>query len=104
MIAFVDGVVSEVKETSVVLQAGAFGLEVFAPKPTLMNCKVGISLRLHTYLVVKEDLLALYGFHDNDMRKLFTYLIGVSGGWTKASPSYAFLTTKHNFSRSYFKK
>ncbi len=79
MITFIDGVVSEIRETSIVLQVGAFGLEVFAPKSTLMNCKTGVALRLHTYLVVKEDLLALYGFHDNDMRRLFTYLIGVSG-------------------------
>ena len=79
MIAFVDGVVSEIRENSIVLQSGAFGLEIFAPKSTLMNCKMGTALRLHTYLVVKEDLLALYGFHDSDMRKLFIYLIGVSG-------------------------
>ena len=79
MIAFLDGVVAEVRDSSLVLQAGAFGLEVFAPKPTLMVCRPGEALRLHTHLVVKEELLALYGFHDADMHLLFTYLIGVSG-------------------------
>ncbi len=79
MIAYLDGVVAEIKGGSVVIQSGAFGLEVFAPKPTLIVCKVGVALRLHTYLLVKEDLLALYGFHNKDMHTLFTYLIGVSG-------------------------
>lgn len=79
MIANIDGVVAEVRDASVVVQAGAFGLEIFAPKPTLMVCRVGEALRLHTHLVVKEELLALYGFHDTDMHTLFTYLISVSG-------------------------
>lgn len=79
MIAYLDGVVSEVRDNSVVIQSGAFGMEVFAPKSTLIVCKVGSALRLHTYLLVKEDLLALYGFHNKDMHTLFTYLIGVSG-------------------------
>lgn len=79
MIAFLDGVVSEIRNSSIIVQTGAFGLEVFAPKSTLMVCKVGEALRLHTYLVVKEELLALYGFHDADMHTLFSHLISVSG-------------------------
>ncbi|MDZ7704877.1 MAG: Holliday junction branch migration protein RuvA [Trueperaceae bacterium] len=79
MIAYLDGVVSEVRDSSVIVQAGVFGLEVFAPKATLMACSVGSALRLHTYLAVKEDDLTLYGFHDGDMRRMFAYLISVSG-------------------------
>lgn len=79
MIAYLDGVVGEVRENSVIVQAGAFGLEVFAPKATLMACSVGSALRLHTYLAVKEDDLTLYGFHEGDMRRMFVYLISVSG-------------------------
>jgi Holliday junction DNA helicase RuvA len=79
MIAYLDGVVSEVRQGSVILQAGAFGLEVYAPKSTLMACQVGSALRLHTHLVVKEDDLSLYGFHQEDMLRLFGYLLSVSG-------------------------
>ena len=79
MIAYLDGVVAEVRANSLVVQTSGFGLEVFAPKATLMVSKVGTALRLHTYFLVKEDLLALYGFHDRDAHTLFTYLIGVSG-------------------------
>ncbi len=79
MIAYLDGVVSEVRKGSVIMQAGAFGLEVYAPKSTLMACQVGSALRLHTHLVVKEDDLSLYGFHQEDMLRLFGYLLSVSG-------------------------
>lgn len=79
MIAFLDGIVAEIRDSSLVMQAGAFGLELFAPKATLMACTKGAAVRLHTHLVVKEDDLSLYGFHDADMLELFRYLISVSG-------------------------
>ena len=79
MIAYVDGVIAEVRANSLIVQTGGFGLEVFAPKSTLMVAKVGSAQRLHTYFLVKEEVMALYGFHDRDMHTLFTYLIGVSG-------------------------
>ncbi len=79
MIAFLDGVVAEVRDSSLVIQAGAFGFEVFAPKTTLMACGRGEAVRLHTHLAVKEDNLALYGFHSEDLLSLFRYLTSVSG-------------------------
>lgn len=79
MIAYLDGVVAEIRQDSVVMQAGPFGLELFAPKPTLMACQKGEALRLHTELVVREDAWLLYGFHNADMHTLFRYLLSVSG-------------------------
>lgn len=79
MIAFLDGVIAEVREGSAVIQSGPLGLEVFAPKATLVNLSQGDSVRLHTHLVVKEDLLALYGFHQPDLLELFRHLIAVAG-------------------------
>lgn len=79
MIAHLDGVVAEIRDSSVVIQVGAFGMEVFAAKATLMACSKGAAIRLFTHLVVKEDDLSLYGFHQADMLTLFRFLIGVSG-------------------------
>lgn len=79
VIAFVDGLVADVREASVVVQAGPLGLELFAAKPTLLNLSKGDAVRLHTHLVVKEELLALYAFHDQDQLLLFRHLISVSG-------------------------
>jgi Holliday junction DNA helicase RuvA len=79
MIAFLDGIVSEIRDNSLVIQAGNFGFEVFAPKSTLMVCNKGAAIRLFTQLVVREDDLSLYGFHTTDMLSLFRYLTSVSG-------------------------
>lgn len=79
VIAFVEGVVAEIREASVIVQAGPMGLELFAAKSTLVNLSKGDAVRLHTHLVVKEDLLALYGFHEQDLLELFRHLIAVAG-------------------------
>ncbi len=79
MIAFVDGRVREVREGSVVVQAGAFGLEVWAPSATLAQCVVGEAVSLHTHLVVREDALLVYGFHLADQLLLFRRLLEVGG-------------------------
>lgn len=79
MIAFLEGEVAELREGSAVLRVGGVGLEVFAPTGTLAALRQGESARLHTRLVVKEELLALYGFAGADQLELFTHLTGVSG-------------------------
>jgi Holliday junction DNA helicase RuvA len=79
VIVFVDGIVAELRDASVVVQTGSFGLEVFAPKATLMGCSKGAAIRLYTHLISKDDQLALYGFHSEDLYTLFTFLITISG-------------------------
>lgn len=79
MIAFVEGVVDEIREDSIVVRAGAFGVELLAPRATLMACAEGATVRLATHLAVKEDALTLYGFHDADLLELFRHLTSVTG-------------------------
>ncbi len=79
MIAFVDGVVAAVGETSVVVAVGGFGLEVLAPSSTLARCAVGSEIRLRTHLVVREEQPSLYGFHQAEQLALFKRLLEVGG-------------------------
>lgn len=79
MIAFLDGTVRELREGSVVIQAGAFGIEALAPAATLARCEVGAVVSLHCHLVVREDLLALYAFHHADQLLMFRRLLEVGG-------------------------
>lgn len=79
MIAFVEGTVVEQRADRVVLQAGAFGVEVLATPRALSACRPGATVRLATHLVVREDGWTLYGFHDDDARALFQQLLGVGG-------------------------
>ncbi len=79
MIAFVDGIVDEVRDGSLVVRAGAFGVEVLAPAGALARAKRGDPVRLRTHLAVREDAWTLYGFDDADDLTLFRLLLGTSG-------------------------
>lgn len=78
MIAFLEGVVEEVRDASLVVRAGAWGVEVSVPNGTLQATRAGEVVRLHTHLVMREDAVALYGFHARDLLTLFRLLLGVS--------------------------
>jgi Holliday junction DNA helicase RuvA len=55
------------------------GLQVSVPAPVRARCRQGEEIRLNTHLVVREDLLALYGFETEGERDFFVLLLGVSG-------------------------
>lgn len=79
MIALLEGVVREVRESSVVVQAGAFGVEAWAPTASLAQCQVGQPVVLHTHLTVRDETPVLYGFHHRDLLLLFRRLLDVGG-------------------------
>lgn len=79
MIASLSGRVQEIDTDSIVVDVGGVGLQVYIPAPTHDRFRPGENIFLHTYLVVREDLLALYGFETKEMREYFTLLLGVNG-------------------------
>lgn len=80
MIASIDGVIRGSDGNRIVVEVGGVGLEVFVPQRVLDSFgPSGSPVRLHTYLVVREDALTLYGFPDENERRLFQTLLGVSG-------------------------
>jgi len=63
-----------------VVETGGLGYQVFAPKPVLAALgELGQEVQLYTYMHIREDLLALYGFSTMDQRHLFETLLTVSG-------------------------
>ena len=79
MITSISGRVAHIAEQALTLEIGGVGLLVSAPAALLAEAKVGHSLSLHTYLVVRENELSLYGFATQEARQLFTLLLGVNG-------------------------
>ncbi len=79
MIAFLSGVVREVREHSAVVLTGGVGYEVLCPASTLAKLKAGDVAELHTRLVVREDAWTLFGFSETDSLKLFELLTSVTG-------------------------
>ncbi|MEX2162181.1 MAG: Holliday junction branch migration protein RuvA [Anaerolineales bacterium] len=77
MISSLSGRVAHVDETSLTLELSGVGFKVSVPRPMLQEAHAGQILSLHTYLVVRENELSLYGFATMEARNLFVLLLGV---------------------------
>ena len=72
MYSFISGRVVSAKEGQIVLENNGIGYEINVSSNTLSEAGiVGKNLQLHTYLQVKEDLFALYGFSSVEEKNLF---------------------------------
>ena len=79
MIASLNGRITDIGENCLTLDIGGVGLKVNVPSMFQEQVKIGKMVFLHTYLVVRENELTLYGFPSKEEREIFTLLLGVSG-------------------------
>lgn len=80
MISFVNGLLADVDTDQVVIDVGGIGYQIFVSLSTLdMLPAIGESLKLYTFMSVKEDGVSLFGFPEKDDLKIFKLLITVSG-------------------------
>lgn len=79
MISTLSGRVTHIGDSDLTLEVNGVGYQVNAPAPLLADTHTGQSLTLHTYLVVRETELSLYGFLTREERQLFSMLLGVNG-------------------------
>ena len=81
MIAFIEGtLVKKTVSTVVVATASGLGYELFVPVTDLEKMPAnGSKVLLHTYLQVKEDGVALFGFLEEEALQIFKLLITVNG-------------------------
>lgn len=75
-------------EGSVVLDVNGVGYEVLVPGQLISMLEgIGQSLKLYTYMQVREDAMVLFGFLTKDDLQMFRMLIGVNGVGPKAGLS-----------------
>jgi Holliday junction DNA helicase RuvA len=79
VIAAVRGALEHKTLDSALISIGGVTLRVYCPLSTLSRLEVGESVHLHTYLLVREDALTLYGFSAESDRATFEQLIGITG-------------------------
>ena len=81
MISHLRGSVIRREETYIVIDVSGVGYKVRVTGDTLNKlASIGEKpLSIHTYLVVREDALDLYGFVDAEELAFFELLIGISG-------------------------
>lgn len=79
MIALLEGKIAGLRGNAVILMVGGVGYSVFVSTYTLGKIagKDAVSLFIHTH--VREDMLALYGFLNEEELEMFELLISVSG-------------------------
>ena len=80
MIGYLRGEIAQRGREECLLEVGGVGYRLACSATTMASVPpVGEEVRLWTYLHVREDVLALYGFGSEAERTMFEGLIGVSG-------------------------
>lgn len=80
MISFIRGELVEVYEDMIVLANNGMGFNIRVPASLLTELgPVGDTVKVYTYLHVKEDDLSLFGFLTRDDLNVFKMLINVNG-------------------------
>ena len=80
MLAFIRGQLVAKTPPEVVVDVGGVGYEIQVPMTTLYQLpELGQEVRLLTHFVVREDAQQLFGFCEQEDRRLFRELIKVSG-------------------------
>ena len=80
MYNYIKGTLAAVEAGKVVLENNGIGYELGVSGNTLADAKeIGREMKLYTYLYVREDVFALYGFSRAEEKTLFMRLIEISG-------------------------
>ena len=89
MIRYVKGIYSMNIHGGIVVETqSGLGLEIFLPANSpIYRYGEGETIMVYTSMIVKEDDISLYGFHNRDNLEIFERLITVSGVGAKGAMS-----------------
>ena len=87
MISSISGTVKSTAVNSIVVEVGGIGVLLQVPARVVSQMQVGKLVSFHTYLIVREDALTLYGFTEIVDREFFELLLSVTGIGPKVAQS-----------------
>ncbi len=87
MIYSVKGEVTHIAQNLVVIECGGVGYACRTASSAVSKAAIGETLKLYTYMNVREDAVDLFGFADESELNCFKMLISVSGVGSKAAIS-----------------
>lgn len=87
MIARLQGRVVEKLVTTIIVDVGGVGYEVFVSAHDIEQIKTNEDIMLYTYFAVRENAQELYGFTTLEAKRLFEQLRSVSGVGPKVALS-----------------
>lgn len=79
MIGFIKGTIEDIEEDRAVVDCNGIGYNIFMPSSVLANISIGATVKIYTYLAVREDAMNLFGFLGKQDLDIFKKLITVSG-------------------------
>ena len=80
MYAYLKGILEEITEDNIVVEAGGVGYNVKVSTTTAdLLPRLGSEVKIYTYTLVREDTFSLYGFLTRDDLEIFKKLITVNG-------------------------
>jgi holliday junction DNA helicase RuvA len=79
MIGHIEGTVRAVRPTFAIVNTGGVGYKITLTKEALAELRPEKTASLWTHLVVREDVLDLYGFRNDEELRIFELLLTVSG-------------------------
>lgn len=80
MYSYITGELVEIQEGQIVIDNQGIGYNIFVPGCVIDTLPMtGSTVKIYTYLNVREDAMTLFGFGNKDELQLFKLLIGVNG-------------------------
>lgn len=79
MYNYITGKIIDTGANRIVVENNGIGYEIGVSNNTLYGVAVGEIAKIYTYLYVREDTFALYGFSRLEEKNLFMRLIDISG-------------------------
>ena len=80
MIAYLRGELLDKKPGSIIVDVNGVGYALTIPVSTYSDLpEIGVEVEIQVHTHVREDTLALYGFHTDEEKEIFERLITVSG-------------------------
>ena len=86
MFSYIKGIL-EIKSCNfIVVDVNGIGFKIFMPLTSIQKLEeTGKTVKIYTYMQVKEDDISLYGFTTNEELRMFELLISVSGIGAKSA-------------------
>lgn len=98
MFAYLKGSLEGKTKGYIVIDVGGVGYKVFMSETAIEKLgELGQTVKVHTYLRVREDDMSLYGFNTNEELRMFELLLSVSGIGAKSAISILSNITPSSF-------
>jgi Holliday junction DNA helicase RuvA len=80
LISYIKGTLASKNPTGIIVEAGGIGYEILVPLSSYDRLgDLGSEVEVYTHFHVREDAHILFGFATTAERRLFQFLIGISG-------------------------